>query len=126
MPLLGAGHGRIELDQDLAGLDPLPVADMDRALHTGLEGLDQLGAAVRDDLALCRRHDVDAADAGPDARQAESADDDRGGGTHGWRWRRLRYLERRRQQGELVIPAAHLLLREGMTLPPTCICADLR
>ena len=70
MPLLGAGHGRIELDQDLAGLDPLPVADMDRAHHTGLEGLDQLGAAARDDLALCRRHDVDAADAGqPSARQ---------------------------------------------------------
>ena len=45
-------HGGVELDQRLAGLDRLPVMHMDGANHAGLERLDQLGAAARDDLAL--------------------------------------------------------------------------
>ena len=36
----------------VAGLDLLAVLDMDRAHHAGLERLDDLGAAARDDLAV--------------------------------------------------------------------------
>ena len=44
-------HGRIELDQHVAGPDHLPVLHVDRAHHAGLERLDDLGAATRHDLS---------------------------------------------------------------------------
>ena len=52
---------RIELDQDVAFLDALTVPDVDRADDADLEGLDDLGAAARHDLAGRRGDDVDCA-----------------------------------------------------------------
>jgi len=39
-------HGRIELDQYVAGFDRLPVLHPNGAYHTGLERLDDLGATA--------------------------------------------------------------------------------
>ena len=64
-------HRRIELDQHVAGLDALPIADMDRANNAGLERLNHLGPAARDDLAGCGGNDVDLPEACPGQRQAE-------------------------------------------------------
>ena len=75
MIAFGRVHGRIELDQHVAGLDRLPVVHMDGAHHPGLERLDDLGAAARHDFAGRRRDDVDRAPPGPDQRRAEQQDD---------------------------------------------------
>ena len=64
-------HGLIELDQGLGGLDHLPVADMNGAHDAGLEGLDDLGASARDDLAFRRANNVDPTDKGPCERDAK-------------------------------------------------------
>ena len=69
MIALGGVHGRIELDQDIAGLDALPVLHMDRAHDAGLERLDDLGAAARHDLARRGGDDVDV----PEQAQASAA-----------------------------------------------------
>src|SRR5262249_56849838 len=105
MVALGLVHGRIELDQHLAGLDALPIAHMDRAHHSGLERLDDLGAPAGDDLSRCRRNDVDLAERRPYERQAEHGDDGYADGAANWRGRRLDDLERRRQERELVSSA---------------------
>jgi hypothetical protein len=60
MSELGSVHGRVELDQNVAGPHGLPVAHVDGVNDTGLEWLDHLGAPARDDLARCGGHDVDA------------------------------------------------------------------
>ena len=71
VPALRVVHGRIELDQHVAGFDRLAVLDVDRAHHAGLERLDDLGAAGRNDLAGGRGDDVDLAEARPRQRDAE-------------------------------------------------------
>jgi hypothetical protein len=42
MVSFGLIHGRVELDQDLPGLDTLPIAHMDGPHYAGLEGLEHL------------------------------------------------------------------------------------
>ena len=74
-------HGRIELDQHVAGLDRLPVLHTDGPHHTGLERLDDLGAAARHDFSGRRCDDIDRAPPGPDQRRAEQQDD--GGRSYG-------------------------------------------
>jgi hypothetical protein len=51
MAQLGVADRRVELDQHVACLDRLPVADMDGADDPGLERLHDLAGAARDDLA---------------------------------------------------------------------------
>ena len=106
--LVGLGHRRIELDQNVAGLDALSVANVDRANHAGLERLDHLGAAARNDLARRGGDDIDAAERGPHQRDAEQRDDRRPDRAADRRRRRLGDLECRRQEGEFVLAAANL------------------
>ena len=73
----GGVDGRIELDQDVAGLNRLPVLHPDGADHAGFERLDDLGTPARHDLAGGRGHDVDGAPPGPQQRRAEQHDDGR-------------------------------------------------
>ena len=61
MIALGFVHGRIELDEDFTGTHALPVADMDRTHHPGLERLDHFGAPARDDFSRRRGDDIDFA-----------------------------------------------------------------
>ena len=63
---LGGVHGWVELDQNVGQ----PVAHVDRS-HDSLERLDHLGAAARNNLARCGRHDVDASQASPDHGRKE-------------------------------------------------------
>ena len=110
---LGVVHGRIELDQNVAGLDALPVTHVDRSHDTSLERLDHLGAAARNDLALGGRDDVDASERGPGQSAAKNSAmtvapiarpiGDGGVST---------IFKRRRQEGELVVAAANLSLAE--------------
>ena len=113
MPELGTAHGRIELDQDVAGLDALTVADMDRTHHAGLERLDDLGAAARNDLARRDGDDVDRADARPGQRSAEHGDDGERDRAADRRRRRFDDLERGRQKREFVLSTLYALLRKG-------------
>ena len=73
MLLLRRRHRRIELDQHVTRLDALPVANVNGAYDAGLEGLYQLDAAARDDLAGRGRDDIDMPEGCPDQRQAEQA-----------------------------------------------------
>ena len=66
-----ARHGGIELDEDVAGLDALPVVDLDGAHDAGLERLDQLDAAVGHDFAGRGGDDVDVPETRPDQAKAE-------------------------------------------------------
>ena len=59
MLLFGAVHGRVELDQEIAGVDMLAVDHMDRPDNAGVERLDNLAAAAGHDLTLRRGDDVD-------------------------------------------------------------------
>ena len=64
MPELCLTHGRVELDQHVTAFDSLAVMDLDRAHDSGLERLDSLGTAARDDLpGDC--DDIDCAEARP-------------------------------------------------------------
>ena len=121
MPELGTAHGRVELDEDVAGLDALTVADMDRAHHAGLERLDDLGAAARNDLARRDGDNVDRADTRPGQRSAEHGDDGERNGAADRRGRRFDDLERRRQKGEFVLSTLYAPLRKG----DECLLADL-
>jgi len=62
----------VELDQHVACLDRLPVADMDAANDPGLERLHDLAAAARDGLALRRGDRVDLAEARPGECRAKT------------------------------------------------------
>ena len=64
----GLRHGRIELDQHVAGLDALPITDMDCANDAGLERLDNLGAPCWNNFARRGGDDVDAPKGGPNQR----------------------------------------------------------
>src|SRR5262249_52628767 len=44
-------HRCVKLDQDLANLHALPIANPDRTYYTGLERLDDLGTTARNNLA---------------------------------------------------------------------------
>ena len=117
MSELRAGHGRIELDQHVARLDGLAVADMDRPHDAGLERLDDLGAAAGNDLAWRHRDDVDRADARPGQRNREYGDDGESDGAPGWRRRRLDDLQRRGQKRQLVLSPLRAVGREGHDIP---------
>ena len=93
----------IELDQDVAGLDALTVAHMDRTHHAGLERLDGLGAAARNDLARRDGDDVDRADTRPGQRSAEHGDEGERNGAADRRGRRFDDLECGRQKREFVL-----------------------
>jgi hypothetical protein len=103
MPELGGVHGRIEFDQHVASIDPLPVAHVDRPHDARLERLDDLGAAAGNDLAGGDRHDIDRADAGPGQGDGEHGNDADADGAADRRRRRLDDFERRRQKRELVL-----------------------
>jgi hypothetical protein len=63
---VGPGHGGVEFDQHLAGLDGLAVDDVDGLDGGGLDRLDQLAAGIGHDLALRHGDHVDVAEAGPE------------------------------------------------------------
>jgi hypothetical protein len=99
---VGTGGGGIELDEHLAGLHPIAVADLDRAHDSRLQRLDNLGAFAHDNAPRRHRDDVDAPDDGPRERDHEQrADRDRRTARCRVRWRDL---ERQggRQEGALV------------------------
>ena len=103
---VGFRHGRIEFDQNVAGLYALPVADVDGANNARLERLDQLGAPARHDLAGRGRDDIDAAERRPRQREAEHRDDARADRAPDRRRRRFSDLERRRQERDFLLAAA--------------------
>ena len=96
-------HGRIELNQYVAGFDRLPVLHPNGAYHTGLERLDDLGATAWHDLSGCRCNDVDRTPPGPDQRRAEQHDDGDTDRTADRRWRCFHDLERGWQEGQLFV-----------------------
>ena len=101
--LLGRLHGGIELDENLAGLDALPVLNVDGAHNAGLERLDDLDAAAGNDLAGRRGDDIDMAEARPEQGQAEQAMMSHADCTPDRRRRRLDDFQRRRQEGKFVL-----------------------
>ena len=112
MPELGTAHGRVELNEDVAGPDALTVADMDRTHHAGLERLDGFGAAARNDLARRDGDNVDRADTRPGQRSAEHGDEGERDGAADRRRRSLDDLECGRQKREFVLSTLYALLRE--------------
>ena len=89
---VGYVDGGVEFDQGIARLDLLPVLDVDCANDTGLERLNDLGSATRDDLALGGRHNINPPEDRPGERQAEDRDDraaDREAGRRGRRFHDL-------------------------------------
>ena len=65
--------GGVELDQHIAGIDVLAVRDPDGAHDAGLEGLDHLAVAGRNDLAGGGGHDIHVAQACPGQAPARTA-----------------------------------------------------
>jgi hypothetical protein len=94
-------HGRIELDQHVAGLDRLSVLHPNGAHNPGLERLDGLGAAARHDLSARRCNDVDRAPPGPYQPRGEQQDDGGPDCTADRRGRRFDDFKRRRQECQL-------------------------
>jgi hypothetical protein len=105
MVALGLVDGRVELDQDLSGGNGLAILDVDRANHSGLERLHDLGAPAGHDLSRRGRDDIDMAEAGPGERHAEHGDDGNADGVAERRRRRLHDLEGGRQERQLVLAA---------------------
>jgi hypothetical protein len=68
---LGLIHGRVKLDQNLAGGDGLSIVHMDGANDAGFERLDYLGSPAGDDPTCCGRDNVEFAEARPGERQAK-------------------------------------------------------
>src|SRR5450759_857754 len=116
----GLGHGRIKLDEDFAGLDALPVTDVDRANDACLERLDHLGAPAWNDLARRSGDDVDGPKRGPNQRQTEQSDDRGPDCAPGRRRWRLDDLERSGQEGEFLLAAPNLLFRKWNNLLSGC------
>ncbi len=117
---LGIAHGRIELDENVAGLDALAILDMDGADDAGGERLHHLDAAAGHDLAGRRGDDIDLADTRPRHREREHADDGERQRPADRRGRRLDDLQRSGQKGEL-IPAtkiARARQRERQSISP--------
>src|ERR1700730_1908143 len=98
MLALSVVHRRIELDQDVALFDGLPILDMDRADDADLEGLNNLRPAARNNLPWSRGNDVDKAQRGPRQRHAEQKDDRRTGRAANRRGGSLDDLEGRRKK----------------------------
>jgi hypothetical protein len=94
--------GGIELDQHIPGIDVLAVRDPYGAYHAGLEGLDHLAVAGRDDLPGGGGHDIHMAQAGPGQSQHEEGDQGRADRPADGRGRGFDDFERRRQERELV------------------------
>src|SRR5260370_2421030 len=63
---------RVELDEQVALFDALPVAHVDRAHHAGLERLNDLAAPAGNDLALRGGDDVDLPERAPPHPHAET------------------------------------------------------
>ena len=132
MLALGLGHRAVEFDQNLAGRDLVAVLHMDRRYDSGLQRLNGLGAPGRNDLAGCRRDDVDMAENRPCDREHEKQDDRRADRPAGRRRRRLEDLQRRGQElARGIVPAparlADLRCRYPLATPqlttwkPACI-----
>lgn len=128
-------HRRIELDQQVARLDRLPVLHVNGAHHAGLERLDHLASPARHDLAGCGGHDVDRARSRPGQRRADKQHEGQGDGAADRRWRCFRDFQRRRQEGDflgapaLSIPERdHGLLRtsgrHSVSRPHKCLPGD--
>ena len=113
---LRAGHGWIELDEDVAGFHALTVSDMDRPHDAGLERLDRLRSAAWDDLAGRHRDDIDRADAGPGHGDAEYGDDGENDGVAGRRSGRFDDLERSWQKRQLVLSTLDAPSGKGQTI----------
>ena len=63
-------HCRIELNENVTGLDALSILNVDRAHHSGLERLYNLGTAAWDNLARRCGNDIGCpSDAQPSATQ---------------------------------------------------------
>ena len=102
---VGVSHCRIQLDQDVARLDRLPIANVDCAHHAGFERLDHLGAPGWHDLSRRGSDDIDSAEKRPRQREAEQSDEAECDRASGRRRRRFDDFERRRQEGEFVLAA---------------------
>ena len=94
-------HGRIELDQHVAGLDRLSVLHPNGPHHTCLERLDDLRAAARNDFSARRCNDVERAYRGPDQGNTEKEYNGGSDRTADRRRRRFYYLKRCRQKRQL-------------------------
>ncbi|KAF1052974.1 MAG: hypothetical protein GAK43_01637 [Stenotrophomonas maltophilia] len=66
---------RVQLHQQIACLDRLPVVDVDGLDHRDFLGLDELGLAAGYDLALGGGHHIDLPDAGPQQGQGGEGHD---------------------------------------------------
>jgi hypothetical protein len=105
--LVGFRHRRVELDQDVAGLDTLSVANLDGADNARLERLDQLCAPTRHDLAGRGGDDIDATERRPSQRDAEERDDTRPDRTPDRRRGRFGNFESCRQERDFVLASAN-------------------
>ncbi len=105
MIALGFVRGRIELDQHVTCPYRLPILHLDRTHHPGLERLDHLDPAARQDLSARGRNDVDAAPPGPDQRRTEQRNDDCTNRALDWRGRRFHDFKRRRQECQFIAAA---------------------
>ncbi len=104
--LVGLVRGRVDLDEHIAGNNGLAIRDMDGPHHAGLERLDQLGPAGRDDPPRRGGDDIDMTDRGPGEREHQERDDGCGNAPADRRGRGLDDLQRRGQEFQLVAARA--------------------
>src|SRR5262249_12122489 len=67
---------RIELDQNIAGIDVIAVSDHDLFDDANFQGLDLFYLAGGDEASVCGRDNVELADASPADRHGDDQDDD--------------------------------------------------
>ena len=103
-------HGRVQLDQDIADLHFLPIADQDGANHADLERLHDLRMSGRDDLAFGDGDNIDVAEPGPNQRERKDGDDAVGPETADGRRRCFDDFQRGRQKFALGV--AHRLVSD--------------
>jgi hypothetical protein len=83
---VGGGHGAVQLDEQVAGLDLVAILDVDGLDDAAFQRLYGLAALADHDAALRHGHDVDLPEAGPQQRDRE----ERADGDDGAAWRRVR------------------------------------
>ena len=100
--LVGAGVGRVQFHQHLAGLHAVAVAYQHALDDARIERLDRLGALAHHDAAGRDGHDIDLAEAGPEQGQGEEGAQREGGAP--WRRVQRRFLQGQGcgQEGRLV------------------------
>jgi len=76
MSEFGSGHRGIELHKRIAGFYALAVVDVDGANDAGLERLNDLSAAARDDFAWSDSDNIDGAEYCPNEADAEDRNHD--------------------------------------------------